>query len=214
LSCHPSTLSNNPIVFFLESILSQLKMYLNPFANTWTCSSSATPAVEEFHRRLPEYNSTPLVSLPDLARDLRLGHVFVKDESFRFGLPAFKILGASWAVYRAVAAKVELPQTCPLDELSVSANARDITLVTCTDGNWGRAVARMAKYLRIPAIVFVPHNMDQATKEKIASEGARVSVVSGDYDESVKAARKEAETSSGLLVMDTSWPGYEEIPKV
>lgn len=189
-------------------------MYLNPSANTWTCSSSASPAVEEFHRRLPEYNSTPLVSLPDLARDLGLGHVFVKDESFRFGLPAFKILGASLAVYRAVAAKVELPQTCPLDELSVSANTRDITLVTCTDGNWGRAVARMAKYLRIPATVFVPQNMDQATKEKITSEGARVSVVSGDYDESVQAARKEAETSSGLLVMDTSWPGYEEIPKV
>lgn len=214
MSCHPSTLSNNPIAFSLQSILSQLKMYLNPSANTWTCSSSASPAVEEFHRRLPEYNSTPLVSLPDLARDLGLGHVFVKDESFRFGLPAFKILGASLAVYRAVAAKVELPQTCPLDELSVSANTRDITLVTCTDGNWGRAVARMAKYLRIPATVFVPQNMDQATKEKITSEGARVSVVSGDYDESVQAARKEAETSSGLLVMDTSWPGYEEIPKV
>ncbi|OCL14668.1 tryptophan synthase beta subunit-like PLP-dependent enzyme [Glonium stellatum] len=187
-------------------------MYLNPSANTWTCSPPINPTVEEFCRRLPEYNSTRLVSLPDLARDLGLGHVFVKDESFQLGLPAPKIPGAPWAVYRSVAAKVELPQTCTPHELSISANTQGITLVTCTDGNWGRAVARMAKYLRIPATVFVPQNMDQATKERIAGEGARVSVVSGNYDEPIRAARKEADFE-GSFGHDTSWSCYEEIPK-
>ena len=111
--------------------------------------------------------------LTDLAKELGLGHVFLKDESERLGLPAFKILGASWAIYKAVSAKCGLPLTCSLDALSSAASKAGIKLVTCTEGNWGRAVARMAKYLQITAVIFVPDFMDQATQKKIESEGRK-----------------------------------------
>ncbi|KAF2147135.1 uncharacterized protein K452DRAFT_293606 [Aplosporella prunicola CBS 121167] len=116
-----------------------------------------------------------------------LAHVLIKDESQRFGLPAFNILGAA-------------------------ANAHGVRLVACTDGNWGRAVARIAKYLGVPAKIFVPCNIDASTQRNIQSEGADVPVVQGDYDDSIRAVMQEAEKSGALLVMDTSWPGYEEIP--
>ncbi|KAL1639341.1 hypothetical protein SLS58_008054 [Diplodia intermedia] len=188
-------------------------LYLNRSARSWTSPGAAGPVqVEAFHGRLPEYSETPLVSLPHVASELGLAHVLIKDESRRFGLPAFKILGAAWAVYRAAAAHANLPPTVPLEELGDAVRASGVRFVTCTDGNWGRAVARMAKYLDVPARVFVPRNMDQATRDNIRSEGADVSEVQGDYNASIRAAQEEAENSNGLLVMDTSWPGYEEIP--
>lgn len=190
-------------------------MFFNPSASSWRHEGSiADSEVEKFHRRLPDYNITPLVPLPGLAKELGLGHVLLKDESNRFGLPAFKILGASWATYKTIATKYNLPIPVSLEELGASARGHGLKLVTCTEGNWGRAVARMAKYLRIPSTIFVPEFMDQATQDKITSEGARVVVVDGDYDKSIQVARKEAESDNSLLVMDVSWEGYEEIPQV
>lgn len=189
-------------------------MYRNPSAASWVCDGPKfNPEVVPFHRSLPDYAVTPLTPLPDLAKQLGLGHVLLKDESNRLGLPAFKILGASWAVYKAVAAQCSLPLTCSLKEVGVAAKKSGIRLVTCTEGNWGRAVSRMAKYLDITAIIFVPDFMDQATQRKIESEGAEVVVVDGDYDFSIKTAREEAD-KGGLLVMDVSWEGYETIPEV
>lgn len=197
------------------SLLPQIKMYLNPLARDWVSSpNSSNKDVQRFHRRLPDYNVTPLVPLPEVAAELGLGYVFLKDESNRFGLPAFKILGASWAIYKAVVAKTNMALDCSLEELGTAAQKQNLKLVTCTEGNWGRATARMAKYLQIPCIIFVPNFMDEATQKKIAGEGATVIVVDGDYDLSIKAARSEADKGNGLLVMDTSWPGYEEIPQV
>lgn len=188
-------------------------MYLNPSASSWTYNGTINPKVEPFHRSLPDYAVTPLVPLPDLAKELGLGHVLIKDESSRLGLPAFKILGASWAVFKAVAAKCNLPLTSTLEEIGNAAKKNNVRLVTCTEGNWGRAVSRMAKYLQITAIIFVPDFMDKATQLKIESEGAEVVVVDGDYDYSIKCAREEAD-KGGMLVMDVGWEGYEEIPEV
>jgi diaminopropionate ammonia-lyase len=189
-------------------------MYYNPSAAAWVYNSTGYHTeVEPFHRSLPGYAITPLIPLPDLGTQLGLGHILVKDESNRLGLPAFKILGASWAVFKAVAAKCDLPLSSTLQDIGSAAKRAGIRLVTCTEGNWGRAVSRMAKYLQITAIVFVPNFMDKATQHKIESEGAKVVVVDGDYDYSVKKAREEADRD-GLLVMDVSWEGYEEIPEV
>jgi diaminopropionate ammonia-lyase len=189
-------------------------MYYNPAAAAWTYNGPAiNPEVEPFHHSLPDYAVTPLISLPDLAKDLGLGQVLLKIESNRLGLPAFKILGASWAVFKAVAAKCGLPLTSTLEEVGAMAKEMGIRLVTCTEGNWGRAVSRMAKYLQISAIIFVPDFMDEATRRKIEGEGAKVVVVAGDYDYSIEKARKEADRD-GLLVMDVSWDGYEVIPEV
>ncbi|KAF2640240.1 tryptophan synthase beta subunit-like PLP-dependent enzyme [Massarina eburnea CBS 473.64] len=189
-------------------------MYFNPSASSWKSDGSCVnPAVEPFHRKLPDYNTTPLVPLPDLAKELGLGHVLLKDESNRFGLPAFKILGASWAVYKAVASECELPLTCALGDLGASARERGVRLISSTEGNWGRAVARMAKHLEIASVIFVPEFMDRATQDRISREGAKLVVVNGDYDKSIEVARMEAEKENSLLVMDVSWEGYEEIPQ-
>ncbi|KAF2000544.1 tryptophan synthase beta subunit-like PLP-dependent enzyme [Amniculicola lignicola CBS 123094] len=188
-------------------------MFINTPATSWKYTGPpVNPEVEAFHQRLPDYNETPLVDLPELAKELGIGRVVLKDESNRFGLPAFKVLGASWAVYRAVAQKCELPLTCSLDELSEAAREKDTKLVTNTAGNWGRAVARMAKYLQIPVTVFVPEEMHQTTRDNIANEGAKVVVIQGDYDSTVPITREEASKTGSLLVMDVSWEGYEEIP--
>jgi diaminopropionate ammonia-lyase len=189
-------------------------MFVNPLAAAWNYSGPGpNPAVEAFHKTLPDYLVTPLHPLPELAEELGLGHVFLKDESRRLGLPAFKILGASWACHKLIASKCNLPLTASLDELGTAAREHCIELVTCTEGNWGRAIARMAKYLRLPATIAVPNFMDQATQLLIESEGAKVVVVDGVYDTSIDWARNEAE-KGGLLIMDVSWEGYEEIPEV
>jgi diaminopropionate ammonia-lyase len=189
-------------------------MYRNPSAASWKYNSPGpNPEVEPFHRSLPDYAVTPLIPLPGLAKELGLGHVLLKDESNRLGLPAFKILGASWAVHKAVAAKCGIPLTSTLEQVGVAAKTLGIRLVTCTEGNWGRAVARMGKYLGLAAIIFVPNFMDRATQQKIESEGAEVVVVDGDYDHSIECAKAEAE-KGGMLIMDVSWKGYEEIPEV
>lgn len=190
-------------------------MFLNPSASSWQYTGpSPNPSVLPFHRRLPDYNTTPLHTLPALAQELGLGHVLLKDESNRFGLPAFKILGASWATFRAVAARCSLPLSSSVEELGAAARRDNVQIVTCTAGNWGRAVARMAMYMRVPVTVFVPRTMDEATQGKIASEGAKVVVVDGDYDQAILVARKQAEEPKSILMMDTSWEGYEEIPQV
>lgn len=192
---------------------------LNPLARNWTWSAprESSTAVLDFHRTLPSYGRTPLHSLPELAAELGLGHVLLKDESDRFGLPSFKILGASWGVYRAVAEKLEIPIDDPglsLEVLGDAARFHNLSLVTCTEGNWGRAVARMAKYLGIPAKIFVPSFMPVTTQTRIGSEGAGVVVVPGSYDDSVVVAKKEAEKDGSLLVMDFGWQGYEVVPQV
>lgn len=187
------------------------------YLNIQKAASSAVvadPAVEAFHRSLPYYQSTPLTSLPVVAQELGVGHVFVKDESLRFDLPSFKILGASWAVYRAVCDRVGVPASVSLEVAAIAAQERRVRLVTCSAGNWGRAVARMGKYLGIETSVYMSRNIDEATRERIQGEGAKVEVVDGNYDDSIAAAIAEAKLTGALLVMDTSWEDFKQIPQV
>jgi diaminopropionate ammonia-lyase len=164
---------------------------------------------------MPGYRRTPLVDVPEVAEELRLGRVLVKDESSRLGLPSFKILGASWAVCRAVAAldaSAAVPQT--LKELrSLRSHLGRLTLVTATDGNHGRAVARMARLIECDAHVFLPEDAGRAAAAAIEQEGATVTVVADSYDETVRRAARSAGDAHAVLVQDTSWPGYERIPQ-
>jgi diaminopropionate ammonia-lyase len=173
--------------------------YAGPGARDWTAAPEAGPAAagraRAFHESLPGYAPTPLVRLPRLAAELDVGQVLVKDESSRLGLPAFKILGASWASHQVLERRP------------------GATLVTGTDGNHGRAVARMAALLGVRATVFVPRIIRPETAALIAGEGAQVVPVDGDYDETVRAAAAlVAAHSDCALVQDTSWPGYEQVP--
>lgn len=167
--------------------------FTNTTARSWSCRPG--PHTRDFHRSLPGYAPTPLVPLPDLAGAVGVGQLLIKDESSRLGLPAFKILGASWACTQAMA------------------RTPGAALVTATDGNHGRAVARMARHLGTAATVFVPDVMLEHTAALIEGEGAQVRWVDGDYDAAVAAAAAHAAGDSGsVLVQDTAWPGYEEVP--
>jgi diaminopropionate ammonia-lyase len=167
-----------------------------------------------FHRRLPGYEETPLVDAPKLAGALGVGKVFVKDESNRLGLPAFKVLGASWAVYRALEERLgedfgDWEEIWELEEhLEPSL---PLSLVAATDGNHGRAVARVARLLGLGAKIFVPGDMATARRKAIADEGAEVIVVDGTYDEAMERSAGEA-GERALVISDMSWPGYERIP--
>ena len=150
-----------------------------------------------------------------LAEALGVGKVFVKDESSRLGLPAFKVLGASWAVYRALEERLGEEGFGDWEEIGDLEERlepmRPLSLVAATDGNHGRAVARVARLLGLGAKIFVPGGMALARREAIAEEGAEVIVVDGTYDEAVELSAAE-EGESTLLVSDMSWPGYERIP--
>src|SRR5215203_707115 len=165
-----------------------------------------------FHRRLPGYEATPLVHAPRLAEALGIGKVFVKEESSRLGLPDFKILGASWAVYRALEERLrdeDFGDWEAIEDLKQKLEPlRPLSLVAATDGNHGRAVARVARLLGLGARIFVPGDMVAARREAIAGEGAEVVVVGGGYDEAVERSAE----ADGLLISDTSWPGYERVP--
>jgi diaminopropionate ammonia-lyase len=164
----------------------------------WTCRP-APADVLEFHRSLPEYAPTRLAALPGLARAFGVARVFAKDESNRLGLPAFKALGASWAIHRV---------------LRERAPTRPVTIVTATDGNHGRAVARFARRFGHRAAIFVPDGVHPAAVQAIRDEGAGVTHVPGSYDDAVDAAARaaDADSAAAVLVQDMAWDGYEDVP--
>jgi diaminopropionate ammonia-lyase len=167
-----------------------------------------------FHRELPGYRPTPLRRLRSAERIFGVRAVWVKDESDRFGLPAFKVLGAAWAVYRELCERLGMGAAARPDIAGLSeriAELGPIDLVTATDGNHGRGVARVASWFGLGARVFMPSGSASARVEAIRSEGAEVRVIEGSYDAAVAAAAAEAGQRS-WLVQDTAWPGYEEIP--
>ena len=192
------------------------RILLNELQKDRTWQQHIDPAVEAFHKTLPHYGETKLHSLPSVASELGFSHVFVKDESTRFGLPSFKILGASWAVHQTICKRLELPNSTNMTELTEALKDRtDVRLVTCTEGNWGRACARMAKYLGMPITIFVPYFMNEYAKNLLRGEGAEVEVLeNGSYDDTIAAVQNDAETSGALMVLDTSWEGFTEIPQV
>ena len=138
----------------------------------------------------------PLRDAPELASAMGVGRVVLKVETERFGLPAFKILGASWAAQRLLAER----------------DGRGVTLVTATDGNHGRAVARVARLRGLDAHILVPAGTAQSRIDGIAGEGAHVEVMDGSYDEAVERAASMADATH-VVLSDTSWPGYEDVPR-
>jgi diaminopropionate ammonia-lyase len=191
-----------------------IRTLINPNAGEILDGPRPDRAPLRFHRRLPGYEETPLVDAPKIANTLGVGKVFIKDESGRLGLPAFKILGASWAVYRALEERLgeDFGDWEEIWELRERLEPmRPLSLAAATDGNHGRAVARVARLLGLGAKIFVPDNMALARRKSISEEGAEVIVVDGTYDEAVERSA-DAAGERALLVSDMSWPGYERIP--
>ena len=157
-----------------------------------TCLDRGTLA---FHEKIPGYAPTPLAHLPGLAVELGLASIHVKDEAHRFGTKAFKALGASYALHRFL-----------------EVNPGDHVFCTASDGNHGLAVAWSARLFDRKAEVFMPAGTVPARIRRIENLGARVTVVDGDYDATVRAAAREAAKNAWVLVQDTSWEGYTQIP--
>ena len=180
--------------------------------------ANPTRDAQRFHQRLEGYEPTRLIDAPGIAAELGLSRLWVKDESSRFGLPAFKIMGASWAVFNA-ASQALLERTgqstrewSSIAELAEHfAPIRPLTLTCATDGNHGRAVARMAALLGFSSRIIVPADMAKSRIDAIASEGAEIVIHDGSYDEAVARSASDAKPGE-LVISDTSWPGYEDVP--
>ena len=184
-------------------------------ANQSAVSQPAThppEALLAFHRSLPGYAPTPLVPLDSLAAELGVEKVWLKDETQRIGLPSFKIMGASWAVAAAIARHLTL-DSLDLGSLRASLSGSGVQLCAATDGNHGRAVARMARLLGVPCRIFVPAGLAEDRIASIASEGAEVVRGTHTYDPTVMEAADWAASERALLTQDTSWSGYEEVPR-
>lgn len=170
-----------------------------------------------FHQSFPQYSKTPLAKLDRMAEYLGLGGLFVKDESYRFGLNAFKVLGGSFAMANYIAKQThrdvsELPYAVLTSE-ELRKEFGQATFFTATDGNHGRGVAWAANRLGQKSVVLMPKGSTQTRLENILKEGADATITDVNYDECVRRANAMAEqTPNGVMVQDTAWDGYEEIP--
>ncbi|MFI3249956.1 MAG: diaminopropionate ammonia-lyase [Eubacteriales bacterium] len=173
--------------------------------------------VRAFHESFPQYSKTPLVNLENMASHLNVGGLFVKDESYRFGLNAFKVLGGSYAIARYIAGQLgkdvsEVPYNVLTSE-GLRKEFGQVTFFTATDGNHGRGVAWAANKLGQKCVVYMPVGTTQTRLEHVLAENAEATIETVNYDDCVrKASQSAAAIENGVVIQDTAWEGYEEIP--
>lgn len=178
--------------------------------------TEVTTKVRAFHKSFPQYQLTPLHSLEALAESLGVKAIWVKDESFRFDLNAFKVLGGAYAIGKYLADRLEMP----LEDLSfeklkskeMKEKMGEITFVTATDGNHGRGIAWAARELGQKAVVYMPKGSSQIRLDNIKKEGAEAAITEFNYDDAVRLADRYVQDHGGVLVQDSSWEGYMDIP--
>ena len=166
---------------------------VNVGANISRFTLAAAEKVRTFHRQLGEYAPTPLAKLSALAESIGISDIYVKDESFRFGLNAFKALGGSYAISR-----LKLPAQS--------------TVITATDGNHGRGVAWTAHKLGYNCVVYMPYGTAEDRVNNIKALGAKVEVLNLQYDDCVRKADLDARAYGWQLVQDTELEGYKRVP--
>ncbi len=168
--------------------------------------------IQRFHQRIGGYSATPLVTLNKLAKLLGIKAVLVKDESQRFGLNAFKVLGGSYALGQLLAEKLDID----INEINFKTVAsllpQPMTFATATAGNHGTGVAWAAREMSQQAVVYMPKGASQASVDRIRNLGAKCIVTDVNYDDTVRLANQTAQQNNWQLVQDTAWPGYEKIP--
>ena len=173
--------------------------------------------VYDYHKSFPMYKETPFLDLKNLAEKAGVKNILVKDESYRFGLNAFKVLGGSYAIGKVIAEKLDMDiKDLTFEKLTskeVKDKLGDVTFITATDGKHGRGVAWAAKQLNQKSIVYMPRGSAEERVKNIEKEGATVKVLDANYDECVRQANELAEEKGYIMVQDTAWDGYEDIPK-
>ncbi len=172
--------------------------------------------VKSFHESFSEYKPTPLVRLKKTSEYLGLSEIYIKDESFRFGLNAFKVLGASYAIGKYLSRKFNKNfanlSMQMLKEGEWADVIKSITLVSTTDGNHGRGVAWMAQQLGCKAIIYMPKGSAQNRVNNIKQHGASVYVTEWNYDDTVRYTAKLAQENGWEVIQDTAWEGYVDVP--
>ena len=199
-------------VYGIKTVVSDKEVdYLPAFL-----SQEEIKSVRNFHATIEGYKATPLVSLDDLAKGLGVSRIYVKDESYRFGLNAFKGLGATYAIAKLICEKLDVDiNSISFDYLKspeVAERIKDMVFVTATDGNHGRAVAWAATQLGCKSIVYMPKGSSIRRLQHIKDAGADVSITDVNYDEAVRIAKRKAEEIGGYVIQDTAWEGYEKVP--
>ena len=200
-----------------------VKLHMNPSrksagkgASLEAYSPACADAARSFHQSFKEYAPTPLVSLPGLASILGLKSFMVKDESHRFGLNAFKVLGASYAMGHFLADRLGKDMATVTRDSLASAESRealgDLVFITTTDGNHGRGLAWTARELGFHAKVFMPKGSAQIRVDNIRAENAECTVTDMNYDDAVRHCSDLAARHGYIMVQDTAWEGYEDIP--
>ena len=187
-----------------------------PAADLKDFSVAEAKKAHDFHAGFSQYSQTPLTSLPGLATALGVESVQVKDESYRFGLNAFKVLGGSYALGRYIAKTLgedieNLPANRILSD-EVREKLGQLTFVTATDGNHGRGVAWTANQLGQKSVVYMPKGSAQERLDNIRAAGADASITDLNYDDAVRLADKHAREYGWVMVQDTAWEGYTDIP--
>ena len=172
--------------------------------------------VNNFHQSFDEYESTPCVELNELSKYLHVHNIYVKDESYRFGLNAFKVLGGSYSIAKYISKLLNedisnLPYSVLISD-SLKEKLGEITFVTTTDGNHGRGIAWTASKLKQKAVVYMPKGSAQERLENIRQLGAVSEILDMNYDDCVRYSNEMAKKNGWVLVQDTAWDGYEEIP--
>ena len=177
--------------------------------DTSAYSFAATESIRRLHRSLKNYSVTPLVEL----KLPNVGTVFVKDESKRFGLKAFKGLGGIWAIYKVISRELKLDNPT-LDEIFQHRDElSEMTFITTTDGNHGKGVSWAAGLFGCKSFVYMPKNTVEVRAQAIRDAGsATVTITDMNYDDCVKFTAGLAAEKHWHLIQDTSWSGYEEIP--
>lgn len=169
-----------------------------------------------FHKSFPEYTITPLVNLEDLAKALGVESIHVKDESYRFGLNAFKVLGGSYCIGTYIAERLGTDiSELPYDKIirqEVKSSLGEITFVTATDGNHGRGIAWTANRIGQKSVVYMPSGSAQERLNNIKALGADAFITDLNYDDAVRLAESRAKENGWVMVQDTAWEGYNKIP--
>lgn len=172
--------------------------------------------VSRYHESFPMYKETPLIALKNLAHKFNLGQIYVKDESKRFNLNAFKVLGGSYAAAAYLADKLSLDMSnISFDILKnegLKRKAGEMVFITATDGNHGRGIAWTAKQLGYKSVIFMPKGSSYHRINNIKAEGGEVIVLDCNYDDAVRHAKQYAMDNNGVLMQDTALEGYEDIP--
>ncbi|MEE9322444.1 MAG: diaminopropionate ammonia-lyase [Granulosicoccus sp.] len=191
-----------------------------PYSDSQKAIISVAGAAEAIRdiKTWPGYSVTPLHSLISLSETLDVASIFYKDESHRFGLKSFKALGGAYAVARQLQQVLERrvsirPTIAELLEGRWVTEASELVVSCATDGNHGRSVAWGAQMFGCACVIYIHSDVSQGRKEAMESFGAEVIRIGGNYDDSVRQAAIDAEFKDRIIVSDTSYPGYMEIPK-